>query len=302
MVHQKNIQLFSALDLTAASPSKSSGDGRASGEAPLTPAGYKWLFDDLDQRKEIGWERTKCEVVPWPKFTTPSKGDVLADLNAESVFLMNALANLAPQLTRKDIALVRRYLQNPDAPPRVEVWTERDFKANELVLVPYAHEIKDRFWTKGRSAMMRMNSKSKALKDNKTLAVDGCFRANFQDPLPPADGEKPREPRCASLFFAVERTCSRSETNLVQSYCAVSLTAQVMLPGSSKTLKKDLPRAIDIPVFTNPKPIKAHTRLQVLEDLALLEHEVKWKEESAKRIGEDALSKKAPQKKHKSSD
>ena len=101
------------------------------------------------------------------------------------------------------------------------------------------------------------------------------------------------------MFFCVQRTCSKSCTNLVQSYSAVTLTAQVMLPGTSKLLKKEVPWSMDIPILSNPKPLKAHTRLQVLEDIELMKAENQWKTDSGKRVAEAAAAAKAEAKRAK---
>ena len=92
------------------------------------------------------------------------------------------------------------------------------------------------------------------------------------------------------MFFCVQRTASKGCTNLVQSYSAVTLTAQIMLPGASKTLKKEVPRSVDIPILSNPKPLKAHTRLQVLDDVDLFKAESQWKTDSGKRVAEAAAA------------
>ena len=202
--------------------------------------------------------------------------------------------NLAPQLTEKDLVLAHRHSPKPNVPHAVEVWTARDFKAHELILVPYAHEVKDRHWTRSRSAWLRPTAKGKALLGNKALAIDGRWRGDFHappsGPSSAAEAETVAQTRLGSMFFCVQRTPSKGCTNLVQSYSAVTLTAQVMLPGASKTLKKEVPRSVDIPILSNPKPLKAHTRLQVLDDAELLKAEIQRKADSSKRAAETAAA------------
>ena len=287
-----NLQLFSLWVEGKASTSGKGEEGEEAKEKNLVPDGYEWLNNFEDRLEEDAYVPSKCDVVPWPSLGVRSKHDVQQDLSAEAVYLMNVLDNIAPQLTEEDLVLAHRQSTKKDAPHTVEVWTARDFKAHELILVPYAHEVKDRHWTRSRSAWLRTTAKGKALLGNKALAIDGRFRGDFQAPPsgPSSAAETAAQTRLGSMFFCVQRTPSKSCTNLVQSYSAVTLTAQVMLPGTSKTLKKEVPRSVDIPILSNPKPLKAHTRLQVLEDIELLKFESQWKTDSGKRVAEAAAA------------
>ena len=167
----------------------------------------------------------------------------------------------------------------------------REFKPLELVLTPYTHEVKDRYWTKGRSNMLR-TSNVPFLK-GKTMALDGRWRGELHQASTETEACKHEKRRLGSLFFCVERTSSRSETNLVVKFTSVSLQAEVQLPGHKKPTKREVPRSCEIPVLTTPKALPQHTRLLVLEDMDLLKVQHLDQKQVAAKVAADAASKKA---------
>ena len=304
MVDGSNLQIFSEqLAVDALREEKDAATKRAEAEttdekkkASLVPKGHLWLFSDLDRRPNMEDQHaTKCEVVPWSTILNEgNKNDSMADFQGEAAFLMCLLKDMAPPLTEKDLCVVHRQdprkHAHPDGTYVVEVWTTREFKPLELVLTPYTHEVKDRYWTKGRSNMLR-TSNVPFLK-GKTMALDGRWRGDFHK-ASTETSEKQEKRRLGSLFFCVERTSSRSDCNLVVKFTSVSLQAEVQLPGHKKPTKREVPRSCEIPVLTNPKALPQHTRLLVLEDMDLLKVQHLDQKQVAAKVAADAASKKA---------
>ena len=302
MVDASNLQIFSEqLAVDALREEKDAATKRAEAEttdekkkASLVPKGHLWLFSDLDRRPDMQDQHaTKCEVVPWSTILNEgNKNDSMADFQGEAAFLMCLLKDMAPPLTEKDLCVVHRQdprkHAHPDGTYVVEVWTTREFKPLELVLTPYTHEVKDRYWTKGRSNMLR-TSNVPFLK-GKTMALDGRWRGDFQHASTESP-EKHEKRRLGSLFFCVERTSSRSECNLMVKFTSVSLQAEVQLPGHKKPTKREVPRSCEIPVLTNPKALPQHTRLLVLEDMDLLKVQHLDQKQVAAKVAAEATGK-----------
>jgi hypothetical protein len=267
--------------VTETDSAKSNLDKKEVEDKRLTPKGFEWLNAHLEAS-----DRTSVEVTQWHKMQQDSsQDDVLYDTKGEVVYLMGVLAQIAPQLTEEDITFIHRASKDIGAPRKVELWAKRAFAPFELVLVPYTHEIKDRFWTKGRCAMLRTSKGLAALLGNKTLALDGRLRADFH--VPQKD-DKRQEVRRGSLFFCVQRTLVKKEANLVLSYAKPSLNVSVTMPGKKKVSKQERNSEIEIPLLTNTGAIKAHTLLVAMDDVALNEVIVLETAATAKRVSEQA--------------
>jgi hypothetical protein len=95
-----------------------------------------------------------------------------------------------------------------------EVWTAREFPANSLILAPECSEIKDKYWTQGRSAMTRNGSSHHP--ENKQIVLDGRLRSS------------PSEVRPCSVFFVVQRSMKTEECNLKMDYTSLEISAKVL--------------------------------------------------------------------------
>ena len=266
-------------------------DGETAVKAPhapekqLTPKGFDWLNAHIKEEN-----RTSVSVVDWKKFMAQgSVPDALVDLQSEAIFAMNMLRQSAPQYTEKDLVVAHRSSEKADAPHTVEVWTNRAFKAFELVLVPYTHEIKSHYYTRMRSVIVRTSNAVKTSVGGKTLAVDGRVRSDFVEPVAPQHSdEKAKDRRIGSLFFCVQRTQKKKESNLILSYIKPHLNLSVTWPNKTKAQTTQLSDIVEIPIFTNPSAIPEHTHLVGMDDMVLVDIVKKQDEAKAKRIAAEA--------------
>ena len=94
-----------------------------------------------------------------------------------------------------------------------EVWTRRDFKKHELIFAPVSSVIKDHYWTRGRSVLLKGGSKLHP--SHKHFVMEQQRMTTV--PAGPAAGAG-SDDYTFSLFWAVERTNDKSEANLVLEY------------------------------------------------------------------------------------
>ncbi len=94
--------------------------------------------------------------------------------------------NAVPKFSNDDVVVVQRSGKNG-----CEVWANRSFKERTLVLAPDCTEWKDKYWTYGRSNVVKQTADLHP--QGKCIGLDGRLRNN------------PTEARPFSLFFAVER-------------------------------------------------------------------------------------------------
>ena len=141
---------------------------------------------------------------------------------------------------------------------KVEVWTNRAFKANELILGPDTTEIKDRYFTHNRS--VRVPGSQNQLPQNKekgmeakALVLDGRLRS-----APDKAKDRP-----FSLFFCVGKAALAKDANMDFTTTDLSITFTLKLPGakvaSSSTLGNS--QAPQVPIMHNPQKIPAKTKL-----------------------------------------
>ena len=133
------------------------------------------------------------------------------------------------------------------------MWTKRAFKAGELRIFPDATEIKDRYWTVGRSAFCWRGEEKHP--DRKPVVIDGRLRAN-------------PDAQAVSIFFCVKRVDPEVETpNLVQSYAKLTCDLHVELENAGNPKDEVLhPDFVDTPFLVNPKKIDADVMLTVAHD------------------------------------
>lgn len=137
------------------------------------------------------------------------------------------------------------------------VYTLVDFKKGKLQLFPNTGEVKDRYWTLGRSCLVRTESIKR-----KHLALDG--RLANKVPQGPVE----ETPRPFSLFWVIPRTLERAECNVALEYATCSCDIKVAVGVGSKRKFEDS-GSIEIPYLCNPKDIPAGTKLVALDDVSL---------------------------------
>jgi hypothetical protein len=177
-------------------------------------------------------------------------------------FNVGQLADMLTNFTSEDLAICKR-------DGVVEVWTRRDFSRAELILAPETNEIKDRYWTAGRSVLCENGCDHHPSK--KHIVLDGRMRAV---PMPGAS-------RPFSIFFCIQRG---EPHNLVLGMSCVTLDVKVALPFQKTPLKRSLKEAdgVQVPVAYNPAAIKKHTRLVLINDKQLQKIDDDMKKEAVK--------------------
>jgi hypothetical protein len=157
-------------------------------------------------------------------------------------------------LTDKDILIVRRG-------QTVEVWTLRAFKAGALLMTPETTEIKPRFWTKDRGAIVRGSERLTPGKDRRPLVLDGRIRGAIA------------QNKSFSMFWMVQRSDDDTEHNMVMEYPVVTASVDVSLGSIKRKISNDWPKDMfpQCPILINPKKIDASKRLVTAEDEELKE-------------------------------
>ena len=125
----------------------------------------------------------------------------------------------------------------------------------KLTVIPYTSEVKDRYWTYGRSAAVAVGGL------HKMLALDGRMYSK-----PAKDKE---EDKYFSIYWAIQRTTEKKEANLVYHMAKVASSMSIELPCKRKYETETAAADFSIPVLTNPSKVPKHTRLVALDDANL---------------------------------
>ena len=214
---------------------------------------FPWL------KTQEGKEQEQEGVVPtivakWDNLVVTAEEEKAGEIKAKVALLMQVFKT---PLTSKELMVVRRGKS-------VEVWTLVPFKKNALAIAPWTTEIKDRYWTLGRSCLLQLDG----MNSNKKLwAIDGRLQGKL--PRDDAPDDKP-----VSIFWLIERTIVSKEANLVQEHATSSINITVQLTTGSKrkfhrTSDDTESTNVGMPYLVNPKDIAAHTRLIAMDDLNL---------------------------------
>ena len=154
-----------------------------------------------------------------------------------------------PSVKSSEIAVVRRGKS-------VEVWTLVPFAKGKLVVVPFSTEIKDKYWSYGKSASIKTDLISK-----KTLALDGRLHHR-----PPAGKD---EERVFSVFWAIGRTTVAKQANLTLEWVDVHVGVEIVLPNKRKLEADASNTEVKVPILINLEKVPAHTLLTALDDVGL---------------------------------
>ena len=166
-------------------------------------------------------------------------------------FAIACVSEQCPVYTEKDFTICTRGGE-------YEVWTMRPFKAKEIQLPALSNDLRDRFWTTQRSAPMANGDNVRKWFgcDRKPMVIDGRFRSSVSDS------------RSFALFWVVERTEDDLAGNLEMQTAVVTITAGVTLPNQKeKSLHLSGDSSPGVPIMTNMKAIKEHTKLICKEDM-----------------------------------
>ena len=144
---------------------------------------------------------------------------------------------------------------------KLEVWTARPFKANELVLCPCG-TLRDKYWTTIRSTLIENGSSLHP--EGKHLVIDGRYLS------PISLDEKDKR---FALFWAVTRVDPKAKAsdktaiNMKLEVLPTQMTLSIDLPNHAVESKiKDVPH---VKYMFNPDKIPKHTKLCVMDDVNL---------------------------------
>ena len=161
----------------------------------------------------------------------------------------------AKNISEDDIMMVKR----GDV---FELWTLKAFDVGALVLTPNCTEFKDRYFTFGRSALVKASSELIPGDECKRIVLDGRLRSD------PSSDSRPM-----SLFFVMQTSDNEDAANMRQAYSEVKLNASVKFPASNGKRnyeqafeEHDLPQ---LPYMYNHKKLKKHEKLLCVPDLEM---------------------------------
>ena len=177
-----------------------------------------------------------------------------------------ALLEVMPKYTPEDLVVAHR--QNSKGVWRDELWTNRNFAAHELVFAPLTSQLKDTHLTAAANAIVGLPRCGRGSHpERQEIALDGRARTSIAPP-----GAIDDNAHAGSLFWLVSRTSDASEGNMSWETSTFADSMEVNFacrPSKEKKRKllvdwasTDLPT---IPLLTNKKAIKAHTRLLVFQ-------------------------------------
>ena len=176
---------------------------------------------------------------------------------------LQSLYELLPRFTEEDLVVCHR--QNNKGVWRVEVWTNRSFAAQELILAPFSSQIKDTHLMFSSNAPVALPKHGRgAHPENLSLALDGRGRTSMSQAGTIEDKEN-----TGCLYWLITRTSEFSEANLVLEPIHWSSSVEIKLPNkkTKQSDKWDSAQLPQVPVLVNKQGLKAHTCLKVfLED------------------------------------
>lgn len=258
-VNPKSIMLTSEYKLTEAGKELSAAADSAAASSSTSCADEKgssvpqWLRGDSGSNAVI-------KQAKWSKSLVCDKDDLmrLSYIKSRVAAGLEALHEVLPQFTEKDFVVAQR--QNKQGAWKSELWTNRDFKAYEIILAPYSSQLKDTHLTHSAHAVVGLPKHGVgAHPHGGSLALDGRTRmfmaqANTMD----------EEEHTGSLYWVVARSSDDSLCNLSTDTFAWEQKVILQLPGQKKkvlAMQRSLGSLPSIPVIVNKKPIDKYTEL-----------------------------------------
>ena len=175
---------------------------------------------------------------------------------------MEALAETVPKFTEKDLLVCHR--RNSKGLWKDELWTLKDFKAEELVFAPLVDQLRTSHLTTPYCTQIGLPVRGPgAHPEESSLTLDGRFRQSLAAP-----GSVDSSKHNGILFFMVDRSVDESEGNMTLETVNWEYSAHLDLPLKKKSRHSVEWKSVDlpnIPILVNKKGIKEHTRLVVYQ-------------------------------------
>ena len=237
-------------------------------------------------------DQTKVTLVPWTNLQQEnSNAKLIYDTKARIAVLTDLVRQQLEAYDENDFTVVLRHpkLGGDKKEASVEVWAKRKFDPHTLMIAPCTTEIKDSYWTKGRSVMVHLPKTLDKLLQGEHLALDGRRRNKFLEAKEANLGEVEKDETHGDIFFAIERTLDESKANLVLAYVEMPLQSSLTLPNGKK-LRISLESSYlpDVPLLTNPEEIPAKTRLIAQDDMNLRNIMLKMEEAKQEQLKHEA--------------
>ena len=159
--------------------------------------------------------------------------------------------------------------QNSKGAWKTEVWANRDFQANELIIGAISTELKDRMSTFGAAALIGLAQHGPSRHpEGKNLALDGKGRQVLAKSKTIDDVE-----HRGGLFWAIQRTSDKGDPhNMCLETIGWDASVQFKLPGGKRRkVDVDSKDLLQLPIMTNPKKISARTPILLYQDLQALQ-------------------------------
>ena len=227
----------------------------ASGKTPKKSAGADGVFTTYPFLRRAGCEEVPIVYGNWGKRQSllPYES-AFKESRARTELCMQIMHSKAEQKQGPAELLIARRGK------RVEVWTLVKFKKFKLEFFPYTTEIKDKYWTHGKSNLIET---PKSYPRGKHVVIDGRLASKL-----PEDDQK-----MLCLFWVIDRTQTKDEANLHIYHATTSIDIKVQLSTGSKRTFSQMSGEdanVKVPYLSNPVDIDAHTLLVALDDANLV--------------------------------
>ncbi len=250
-VYPRNLKLTSEYRLSQAAVQEAAAAEEPPTSSSSVPA-WALLGSEPDQMKpEPKWEKyLSNQELPNQLFWF--KGRVAVCLEA--------LNEVVPSYTSKDLALFHR--QTAKGGWKDELWTLRDFAAQELVFAPLTPQLRETgLANHAANALLGIPKHGLGRHpENQALSLDGRARVQLA-----GAGNLDDLVHSGLLFFIVRRTTTAEEANMSFETCLFEhrTTLEMPLKKRKHTVDRESKHLPTIPLLVNKKAIKAHQRLTV---------------------------------------
>ena len=212
-----------------------------------------WFLDGRLPEKvklEVGWHKLLADTDgPNREFWHKSKIGVA----------LESIAETFPKYTDKDLAVV--LCANDKGVWQGEIWTQRAFEKDELLLAPLASQIKSTHLTGASNSPVGCPRTGRgAHPQGLGMAIDGRSRG-----LIAATGSIDGSAHHGNLFWMVGGTSKASDANMAKEHAAFKISVALKLSGKKRKLSTEwgTSEAPTIEYLVNKKALAMHTKLLV---------------------------------------
>ena len=177
-----------------------------------------WLLQDSEPeavRTEVNWQKLLADS---------DEANKTFWLKSRIGICLEALAETVPKFTEKDLLVCHR--RNSKGLWKDELWTLKDFKAEELVFAPLVDQLRTSHLTTPYCTQIGLPVRGPgAHPEESSLTLDGRFRQSLAAP-----GSVDSSKHNGILFFMVDRSVDESEGNMTLETVNWEYSAHLDLP------------------------------------------------------------------------